>query len=465
MVDKYERESLGSMTQFESITDKRARQFELSLPKLSQILQEHGLNVENIVVDPTRKHIGVFYADYDCPLYFPIFAGDDVDARIKAMGKRPVARAGDLLSTGEWLGFYGGHVPVPMMIYDFQRRYRDIPKDKLFAVWHGIYKKIDCSNGMWPSELLDEVFRYAPKSTLPEQGPDGFITLYRGMGELSQPPEKAFSWSTHPGNALWFANSHGCGTDVAVAKARPESIVAYFPGFENENEVILRPGSYVSLQYEDMIPIKKEKIPELFSSAMTDFLAYGPQAQRLGYPVESSPSQIHGVKHVLRVLFLSLLYFYNSGDFLNEVDKQILVYFSLLHDIGRTHEAVDPEHGEKAVAAIERRGLRIKGLCLTKREHWFVNELIRLHCRPDEEGAARIRSLPGLSRKDRERLLHLYDICKDVDGLDRVRFNGLDYRLLRTTYAKRLPLVAGCLLYEDLLGALSWNQRENQSPP
>ena len=47
MVDKYERESLGSMTQFESITDKRARQFELSLPKLSQILQEHGLNVEN----------------------------------------------------------------------------------------------------------------------------------------------------------------------------------------------------------------------------------------------------------------------------------------------------------------------------------------------------------------------------------------------------------------------------------
>ena len=451
MVDKYERESLGSMTQFESITDKRARQFELSLPKLSQILQEHGLNVENIVVDPTRKHIGVFYADYDCPLYFPIFAGDDVDARIKAMGKRPVARAGDLLSTGEWLGFYGGHVPVPMMIYDFQRRYRDIPKDKLFAVWHGIYKKIDCSNGMWPSELLDEVFRYAPKPILPEPGQDNLITLYRGMGELSLPPDKALSWTTHPGNALWFANSHGCGTDIAVAKARPESIVAVFPGFENENEVILRPGNYVSLQYEDMIPIKKEKIPELFSSAMTDFLAYGPQAQRLGYPVECSPSQIHGAKHVLRVLLLSLLYFYNSGDSLNEADKQILVYFSLLHD------GVDPAHGEKAVEVIERRGLRIKGLRLTKREHWFANELIRLHCRPDEEGAAQIHALPGLSRKDRECLLHLYDICKDMDGLDRVRFNGLDYRLLRTAYAKRLPLVAGCLLHEDLLGALSWD--------
>ena len=38
-----------------------------------------------------------------------------------------------------------------------------------------------------------------------------------------------------------------------------------------------------------------------------------------------------------------------------------------------------------------------------------------------------------------------------VDGLDRVRFNGLDFRQLRTPYARRLPLVAGGLLEEPLL--------------
>lgn len=37
-----------------------------------------------------------------------------------------------------------------------------------------------------------------------------------------------------------------------------------------------------------------------------------------------------------------------------------------------------------------------------------------------------------------------------MDGLDRVRFNGLDYRMLRTEYARRLPLVAGCLLHEPI---------------
>ena len=38
-----------------------------------------------------------------------------------------------------------------------------------------------------------------------------------------------------------------------------------------------------------------------------------------------------------------------------------------------------------------------------------------------------------------------------MDGLDRVRFNGLDFRQLRTPYARRLPLVAGGLLEEPLL--------------
>ena len=41
-----------------------------------------------------------------------------------------------------------------------------------------------------------------------------------------------------------------------------------------------------------------------------------------------------------------------------------------------------------------------------------------------------------------------------MDGLDRVRFNGLDYRMLRTEYAKQMPLIAGELLEEDLLAVL-----------
>ena len=65
----------------------------------------------------------------------------------------------------------------------------------------------------------------------------------------------------------------------------------------------------------------------------------------------------------------------------------------------------------------------------------------------------------GLSRKRKKHTIHLYHICKDMDALDRVRFNGLDYRMLRTQYARRLPLVAGCLLEEDLLTPLDMEFR------
>ena len=60
-------------------------------------------------------------------------------------------------------------------------------------------------------------------------------------------------------------------------------------------------------------------------------------------------------------------------------------------------------------------------------------------------------SYPNFTAKDLGRAVKLYNIAKDMDGLDRVRFNGLDYRYLRTDYARRLPLVAGGLLEEPLL--------------
>ena len=72
-----------------------------------------------------------------------------------------------------------------------------------------------------------------------------------------------------------------------------------------------------------------------------------------------------------------------------------------------------------------------------------------------------IRCLGKTKMKEKERVIHLYYICKDMDGLDRVRFNGLDYRMLRTAYAKRLPLVAGCLLEEDILAALDMERPES----
>ena len=127
------------------------------------------------------------------------------------------------------------------------------------------------------------------------------------------------------------------------------------------------------------------------------------------------------------------------------MDKQVLVYFSLLHDIGRAGENEEPSHGEQSVKQIRQRGIRLKGIQLSRKDYRIAELLIQYHCWDDQQGIEAIQTAPWLTRKDKERVRRLYMICKDMDGLDRVRFNGLDYRMLRTEYARRLPLVGGCL--------------------
>ena len=88
---------------------------------------------------------------------------------------------------------------------------------------------------------------------------------------------------------------------------------------------------------------------------------------------------------------------------------------------------------------------------MSKKGFRIAKLLIRHHCRSDEIGLERVCKVPGFTHRDSERASRLYLIAKDMDGLDRVRFNGLDFRHLRTSYARRLPLVAGGLLEEPSL--------------
>lgn len=453
------REVRGVMTRFEPLTEEivdACTQDGLTYQELSDVLSDYGLYIEKVVHDPTRKFFHTFYADYELGLYAEIILQRDYIYGSGRVQFRKLAQQGGIcrtLAAQDWRGFYLKDVPLAMLIYDFQRRYKSIPHEIVFAVWHGIYKRIDYANGMWPLSVLQEVFRHAPPPHLPALEADGLITIYRGMGDLSLPPEQAVSWSTHPGNALWFAVHSGRGTKIAVARVRPEQIVAYYPSYAEENEVVVLPGTVMEYRYEDMIPAVEATVPRLMAPALQAYLEFGKQVRTLGYKRETL-LKVHGLLHILRVLFLSLIYIYNSGDQLTESDRQILIYFSLLHDLGRETEDVDDAHGDRSVVLIHKRGIRLRGIRLSRKEYRIAELIIAQHCRDDDAGIAAIMAEPGLSRKEREHAVHLYLICKDMDGLDRVRFNGLDYRMLRTQYARRLPLVAGCLLEEDLLTPL-----------
>lgn len=171
-----------------------------------------------------------------------------------------------------------------MVICDFQRRYLSMPKDEVFGVWYSIHKRIDYANSTWRSQVLDYVFSNAPKPELPEPDGDGLVTLYRGMGEISEPAEQSIAWTTNQINALWFANHSGRGTKLAIARVRPAQIVAAFHTFSNENEVILRPGAEKELRFADMIPALDGVVGPLLIPALWEFWTYGNVARTLGYP-------------------------------------------------------------------------------------------------------------------------------------------------------------------------------------
>lgn len=187
-------------------------------------------------------------------------------------------------------------------------------------------------------------------------------------------------------------------------------------------------------------------VEALIAPAKADFLSLVPQARKLGYP---EYGWIHGLGHIYRVLLLSLIYFYNADDSLSPEDKSILIYFSLLHDIGRTHDGKDDSHGEKSVKKIEAESITIDGLDLTEDGKEIASFIIRCHSISDNEGKEQIRC-EMKEEYSRNRALKLYRICKDMDALDRVRFKGLDTSQLRTDYAKHMVDTAAVIYYNHL---------------
>lgn len=448
----------GSMTVYEKLTEdnlKKIGEKGLTCERVKAIFKAAGLDYDNIVVDPTRFIYNAYYADYENGIYFDLHL-DEQSLTHPQVGVLALAlqhrRKDDFLKQGDWIGFYHRDVPGPLRIYDFQRRYKDISEDRVYEVWEFIHRNIDYENGQWNDEVLNYVFDRAPRPKELPLNENGTVTVYRGSGSRSQSPERALSWSSNQRNALWFANHNGFGQALFIGEVAPENVVNYVPGFHHENEVIVRRGSVRNLRKADMIPIEQETITKLFVPIIPELLYYGKHVADLGYPSEGI-FQVHGRGHILRVLALSLIFYYHSGRTLCERDKNILIYFSLLHDIGRLDDGEDPGHGKRSVEMIERNPSLADFIKLNKIDREIAHMIIRYHSRSDEEGEEaiiRFGKKKKPSARDIVRLADLYKICKDMDGLDRVRFNGLDIDLLRSEYARKLPLVAGRLLHEKI---------------
>ena len=70
---------------------------------------------------------------------------------------------------------------------------------------------------------------------------------------------------------------------------------------------------------------------------------------------------------------------------------------------GRTSDYVDENHGDNGLKLIQKKGLRIKNISMSKKAYRIANLLIANHCREDDIGIAAIKAEPTFSVQDKRR--------------------------------------------------------------
>lgn len=267
----------------------------------------------------------------------------------------------------------------------------------------------------------------------------GYVTIYRGAQDKSANVEESYSWTTDFNIAKMFATRvNSVNSAMYKAKVHKDAIVDFITT-RGESEVIVLYKDLVDVENLDYLNLNQKTFDDLRESGLiAEFQKHA--LINLNPKWFKNPDGIHGIRHIKRVLFLSLIM--SHIDSLSNTDKQILIYASLYHDIGRTNDFKDDSHGKKSV--FKRRKLELDVNGLNKEELRILEFIMQYHCIDDKEGIAKIETLSDITAK--ERAVELLKRFKDCDNLDRVRLGDLNTRYLRTETGKRLMFVAYQLL-------------------
>ena len=149
-------------------------------------------------------------------------------------------------------------------------------------------------------------------------------------------------------------------------------------------------------------------------------------------------SAVHGSGHINRVLLLAGLI--ASMEEMEESFLQLYLAAASYHDVGRTFDGLDWDHGLRSAEQIEAltgyRGEELRQ----------VQGAVAAHSFPDEQMEARVMSY---GPRDQVRAIRLAELLKDADNLDRVRLGDMNPRFLRNDTAKDLAAFSSRLFLLD----------------
>lgn len=255
------------------------------------------------------------------------------------------------------------------------------------------------------------------------------ITIYRGGNTASASYRDAYSWTLDINVANFFASRRGTGTGYIIqAEVIKTDIIDAFLDDRGEQEIIVDPAN---LRIINELPIHGMGLLEtVLANVSPIYLEYKQKMDCLNFAMDSD---YHGKPHQARVLLLTQII--SELMDLPLYERRLLATAAIYHDTQRVHDNDDEEHG---AAAAEYYHDDIEN------PSYLVEFLCKFHCLPDEQGYAEIQTNKKL-RRNKSLATRLYQIIKDADALDRVRFGNikeLDLNQLRLPISKELTLVA-----------------------
>jgi len=331
------------------------------------------------------------------------------------------------------------------------------PSPELYKAAINVYTICNCGAQKLGKKAIENLIRCksAEQRERTAAALSGFgeeITIYRGEGSESTPYRESLSWTTDLGRALFFAAWRE-NDDVRVyeGKVRKADVIEYITD-RKESEIITLPQKVQNVTQFHCISM--ETYRELVSPVMFNTRRRFPQAtvaqeiiDKVREIYQTVDVEDHALEHSIRVaLHSSFLYRLDvlvplRSAPIERFRKALPAYEALIlaaeyHDAGRLDNEPDEIHG---LAGYERY------LADGNPENETVKFLAEYHCKSDD--AARDYWEKHFAGEDKDFIWTAFEIIRDADALDRVRFGSLsddflDVGLLRRTSSKRLVPVA-----------------------
>ncbi len=127
-------------------------------------------------------------------------------------------------------------------------------------------------------------------------------------------------------------------------------------------------------------------------------------------------SKIHGKYHSEKVLFRA--YVMSKESNMSEIDRRILLDASKYHDIGRTNDKDDSVHG--IISASKILSYLDNPIYQEKKNRDLLCAIIELHSLEDSKSSFIANKY---QLEDKERFETLWKMLKDIDALDRIRYD------------------------------------------